>query len=98
MRQPDRRPRRVSGAFETHPVVRALLIRVGMANDTPDIDLLDRIERLVNEEQTLYQRGDLDERETRRLEELRVSLDQYWDLLRQRRALREFGKDPDQAK
>jgi hypothetical protein len=25
-------------------------------------------------------------------------LDQCWDLLRQRRALREFGKDPDEAK
>jgi len=29
---------------------------------------------------------------------LRVELDQCWDLLRQRRALREFGGDPDQAK
>jgi hypothetical protein len=26
-----------------------------------------------------------------------VELDQYWDLLRQRRALREFGADPDRA-
>ncbi len=33
----------------------------------------------------------------RRLTELKVELDQYWDLLRQRRALREFGNDPDKA-
>ena len=29
--------------------------------------------------------------------ELKVSLDQCWDLLRQRRALREAGRDPDAA-
>jgi Protein of unknown function (DUF2630) len=33
----------------------------------------------------------------RRLQELKVSLDQCWDLLRQRRALREAGRDPDAA-
>jgi Protein of unknown function (DUF2630) len=32
-----------------------------------------------------------------RLDELKVSLDQFWDLLRQRRALREAGRDPDAA-
>jgi Protein of unknown function (DUF2630) len=31
------------------------------------------------------------------MEELKVSLDQCWDLLRQRRALREAGLDPDAA-
>lgn len=33
-----------------------------------------------------------------RLAKIKVELDQCWDLLRQRRALREFGHDPDQAK
>ena len=33
-----------------------------------------------------------------RLEQLKIELDQCWDLLRQRRALREFGEDPDRAK
>ena len=33
-----------------------------------------------------------------RLAVLKVELDQCWDLLRQRRALREFGKDPEKAK
>jgi hypothetical protein len=32
-----------------------------------------------------------------RLTTINVELDQCWDLLRQRRALREFGRDPDEA-
>ncbi len=35
--------------------------------------------------------------ERRRLDELNVALDQCWDLLRQRRALREAGLDPEAA-
>jgi hypothetical protein len=53
-----------------------------------------RIEELVAEEHELYERrsgGDLDEADHNRLESIRVSLDQCWDLLRQRRALREAG-------
>ena len=33
-----------------------------------------------------------------RLDQISVELDRCWDLLRQRRALREFGNDPDAAK
>ena len=33
----------------------------------------------------------------RRLEEVRVELDRFWDLLRQRRALRDAGRDPAEA-
>ncbi len=32
-----------------------------------------------------------------RLGEIRVELDRLWDYLRQRRALRDTGQDPDQA-
>jgi hypothetical protein len=35
--------------------------------------------------------------ERRRLEAIELELDQYWDLLRQRRAREEFGDDPDEA-
>lgn len=35
--------------------------------------------------------------DTRRLEEIRVELDQLWDLKRQRQALRDAGRDPDEA-
>lgn len=61
----------------------------------------DRIEQLVAEEHDLYERGaqgGLSEGEHRRLEELKVGLDQCWDLLRQRRALREAGYDEDAAR
>jgi hypothetical protein len=62
-----------------------------------DTTILKHIEDLVGEEQRLYQRGDLSGEDQVRLDKLQVELDQCWDLLRQRRALREFGKDPDQA-
>jgi len=61
----------------------------------------DRIEQLVAEEQELYDRGAegrLSETENRRLDAIKVGLDQCWDLLRQRRALREAGRDPDAAR
>jgi hypothetical protein len=51
------------------------------------------IEQLVAEEHELWER----ESDRRRLQDLRISLDQCWDLLRQRRALREAGRDPDDA-
>jgi hypothetical protein len=61
----------------------------------------DRIEQLVAEEHELYDRGGeagLTESEHRRLESIEVALDQCWDLLRQRRALREAGRDPGAAR
>ena len=65
-----------------------------------DEQIHDEIERLVAEEQELWQResaGNTGDAERRRLESVRVSLDQCWDLLRQRRALRESGLDPNAA-
>jgi uncharacterized protein DUF2630 len=59
-----------------------------------------KIEQLVAEEHELWERetaGNASADDQRRLRELRVSLDQCWDLLRQRRALREAGRDPDAA-
>jgi hypothetical protein len=58
------------------------------------------IERLVAEEHELWaaeSAGTAGEAERARLRELKVSLDQCWDLLRQRQALREAGLDPDAA-
>ena len=66
-----------------------------------DEQIHNRIEQLVEEEQALYERAGhedgLTEAERRRLEDIRVGLDQCWDLLRQRRALREHGMDPGAA-
>lgn len=60
-----------------------------------DESILDRINRLVEEEKVLFKSSDPGSRA--RLDALKVQLDQCWDLLRQREALREFGKDPDRA-
>jgi hypothetical protein len=66
-----------------------------------DEQVHDRIEKLVAEEHVLYERGSgegLSADEHNRLEQIKVSLDQCWDLLRQRRALREAGQDPEAAR
>jgi hypothetical protein len=58
------------------------------------------IEQLVAEEHELWQRestGNASDDDRRRLQVVQVSLDQCWDLLRQRRALRNAGLDPDSA-
>jgi hypothetical protein len=66
-----------------------------------DEGIHNRIEELVAEEHELYDRaaeGGLSDSEHRRLESINVGLDQCWDLLRQRRALREAGYNPDAAR
>lgn len=65
-----------------------------------DRDVIDRIEQLAHEEHTLYEkesRGEASARERARLQEIEVQLDQCYDLLRQRRARRAAGLDPDAA-
>ncbi len=42
----------------------------------------------------VYNQGTLAEEDRSRLTKIQVELDQCWDLLRQRRARREFGQDP----
>jgi uncharacterized protein DUF2630 len=66
-----------------------------------DTEILGRIKGLVDEEHELRQKvtnhelpGDEERARLRAVEE---SLDQCWDLLRQRRARREAGENPDQA-
>jgi hypothetical protein len=68
-----------------------------MAEHTTDQSVLNKIETLVHEEQHLYGQGQLSDHDQARLEKIQVELDQCWDLLRQRRARREFGQDPDGA-
>ena len=69
-----------------------------MSNPSSDGRILKTIKQLVDEEHALHSGKDLDGDASARLEELRVELDQCWDLLRQRRARREFGQDPNDAK
>jgi len=69
-----------------------------MATGNDDRSVLGHIEKLVKEEERLYRHGELKEEDPARLAQLKVELDQCWDLLRQRRALREFGQDPNDAR
>ena len=67
-----------------------------------DTDLFGRINALSHEEEALYGRaGDgagLTASELARLEEIRVQLDQCYDLLHQRQGRRDAGADPDDAR
>jgi hypothetical protein len=62
-----------------------------------DEDILAKVAALVDEEKALA--DDTETTEERRSHRARIEqqLDQCWDLLRQRQALREFGKDPGEA-
>jgi hypothetical protein len=69
-----------------------------------DESIAARIERLVDEEHQLRNREQQDSSDEQRLdadrgrlEAVQVELDRCWDLLRQRRALRDAGSDPDDA-
>lgn len=65
-----------------------------------DKDILSRIHELVDEEDRLHQSAldkSLSDEDRARLRALDERVDQCWDLLRQRRALREFGENPDEA-
>lgn len=65
-----------------------------------DEEILLRITALVDEEDDLRRRHveePLDEDERARIERIETALDQCWDLLRQRRARREFDRDPEDA-
>jgi hypothetical protein len=68
-----------------------------MALHTTDKSVLKHIEQLVTEEKELYAHSEMSDAQRTRLTTINVELDQCWDLLRQRRALREFGRDPDEA-
>ena len=65
-----------------------------------DTQIHGTIEQLVGEEHALWEReaaGEATDADRARLGELKIALDALWDLLRQRRALREAGGDPDVA-
>ncbi len=64
---------------------------------TEEQPVLGHIERLVAEEHRLYNQAGLGEGDRAWLAKIKVELDQCWDLLRQRRARREFGQDPNAA-
>jgi hypothetical protein len=76
-----------------------------MADPMSDEQVQARIEELEQEERRLRRdegearpaEGDRVAADAERLDALRVELDRLWDYLRQRRALRDAGQDPDSA-
>jgi hypothetical protein len=65
-----------------------------------DRGILERVDALVAEEhqlESLHAGTGLSDADRARLGEIEVALDQCWDLLRQRRARRNAGLDPDEA-
>ena len=75
--------------------------RLRMGADMDDQQIVERINELAHQEHELWEtesRGEASETERERLKELQVTLDQCWDLLHQRRARRNAGLDPDEAR
>ena len=68
-----------------------------MPADMGDQPVLAHIQKLHDEEQRLFAKNALSDDERRKLQKINIELDQAFDLLRQRRALREFGRNPDEA-
>jgi hypothetical protein len=63
-----------------------------------DKGILDRLRVVVDEEHRLRRNPAPTDQDRARLKRLEIELDQCWDLMRQRRALRDAGKNPDDAR
>lgn len=89
-----------SNGFEERP--RRLVKPVAYPGPMDDEQVLSRIDQLVQEEEQLLHRHEsegegLSDAENARLQEVQVQLDRAWDYLRQRRALRQYGENPEEA-
>ncbi len=62
-----------------------------------DDAVMAHIKTLTEKEEHLYGKENLSDEEVKELPKVKAELEQYWDLLRQRRALRDAGQDPDGA-
>ena len=63
-----------------------------------DKHIIHHISSLIEEEEHMYAKDVLSDEEISRLHLIQTELDQYWDLLRQRRSKRDAGDDPSDAK
>jgi GNAT superfamily N-acetyltransferase len=89
-----------ANGFEERP--RRLVKPLAYPGAMDDEQVLSRIDELVQEEEQLLHRHEsegegLSDAENARLQEVQVQLDRAWDYLRQRRALRQYGENPDEA-
>ena len=69
----------------------------GQHRGMDETDILSRIHSLVEEEHKLREGRDHSQDERARIKKLEADLDQCWDLLRQRRAKRQYHENPDEA-
>ena len=82
----------------SEPVGHCAKKETSTADESKDQPVQGHIDGLVKEEERLYAQSELTDEDRGRLAKIKIELGPCWDLLRQRRALREFGRDPDQAK
>jgi len=68
-----------------------------MKDEAEDQSVLKHIQQLAAEEHRLFAHEALTDADRARLAKINIELDQCWDLLRQRQALRDTGRDPNQA-
>ena len=68
-----------------------------MSQHTTDQTVLEAHRAARHRGEDALRQGRVSDAEKARLGKINVELDRCWDLLRQRRALREFGRDPDEA-
>jgi Protein of unknown function (DUF2630) len=68
-----------------------------MKEEAEDQSVLNVIQQLAAEEHRLYEHEALTDADRARLTKINIELDQCWDLLRQRQALRDAGRNPDEA-
>jgi hypothetical protein len=71
--------------------------RDGQGVGMDEKDIMSRIHELVEEEHKLREGTEHTDEQRARMQELEAHLDQAWDLLRQRRAKRQYDEDPDEA-
>ncbi|RYE30816.1 MAG: DUF2630 family protein [Sphingobacteriaceae bacterium] len=62
-----------------------------------DAAIMAHIKTLTERQEQLYGKELLTDEEVNELHKIKPEQDQYWDLLRQRRALRDAGEDPNRA-
>ncbi len=79
----------------TGPLFRRVSGGQGVGMD--ETDILSRIHSLVDEEHKLRENAEHTDETRARMGKLEADLDQCWDLLRQRRAKRQYHEDPDDA-
>ncbi|MDP9047347.1 MAG: DUF2630 family protein [Bacteroidota bacterium] len=68
-----------------------------MEEKKEDNSVMDHIRQLTEKEAHLFGKPELTDQDVKEMHTVKTELDQYWDLLRQRRAFRDAGDDPNRA-